>query len=92
MTVPDPTTLVCRDVVELVSEFLSGSMTPADRARIEQHLLVCPPCTLHLAHVRSLIARLAELRDGGASAQAGPALIDAFRQWTQTKRTPDDDA
>lgn len=92
MTVPDPTTLVCKDVVELVSEFLGGAMSPADRARIEQHLLVCPPCTIHVAHVKSLVARLADLRGGGKAVEVGASLIDAFRHWTQTKRTPDDGA
>jgi anti-sigma factor RsiW len=86
VTVPDPTLLVCKDVVELVSEFLGESMAPADRARIEQHLLVCPPCTLHVAHVKSLVNRLRELRMGGTTAQVGPSLIEAFRQWK--KRIP----
>ncbi len=92
MTVPDPTTLVCRDVVELVSEFLGDAMVPADRARIEQHLLVCPPCTMHVAQVKSLVARIADLRQGATPAQVGPSLVAAFRQWSQGKRGPDDDA
>jgi anti-sigma factor RsiW len=80
MTVRGPATLVCKEVVELVTEYLGGAMSPADRARIEQHLLVCPPCTLHLAQVRSTVVHLAELR-ARSNAEAGEAMIGLFRAW-----------
>jgi hypothetical protein len=81
MTVRHPARLECREVVELVTEFLGDALTPTERARVEQHLLVCPPCTLHIAQVRSTIGHLAELRAGGAPIQVGPALVDLFREW-----------
>ncbi|HEX3770862.1 MAG TPA: zf-HC2 domain-containing protein [Polyangiaceae bacterium] len=80
MTVRGPATLVCKEVVELVTEYLDQAMSPEERARIEQHLLVCPPCTLHVAQVRATIARLAELR-AKPDAEAGKAMVDLFRQW-----------
>lgn len=83
MTVPGPTTLVCRDVVELVSELLDGSLAAADRARLEQHLLVCPPCTNHVAQVRATIAELGELAAGPT--EVGPAIVDLFRAWKKQK-------
>jgi anti-sigma factor RsiW len=82
--------LECKEVVELVTEFLGDALTPVERARIEQHLLVCPPCTLHVAQVRSTIGHLAALRAGAAAAKAGPALVELFRQWKR-KRAGDDD-
>jgi hypothetical protein len=84
MTVRGPATLVCKDVVELVTEYLGDALSPSDRARIEQHFLVCPPCTLHLSQVRSTIARLAELRakpEAGTGGEAGEAVLNLFRQW-----------
>jgi anti-sigma factor RsiW len=86
--VRDPARLECKEVVELVTEFLGDALTPEERARLEQHLLVCPPCTLHVAQVRSTIGYLAELRTDGAPIQVGPALVDLFRQWK--KRAGDD--
>jgi anti-sigma factor RsiW len=91
VTVRDPARLECKEVVELVSDFLGDAMAPDDRARLEQHLLVCPPCTLHVAQVRSTIEYVAELREDGAPAEVGPALVELFRQWTQ-KRADDGDA
>jgi anti-sigma factor RsiW len=91
VTVRDPASLECRDVVELVTEFLGGTMAPDDRARLEQHLLVCPPCTLHVGQMRSTLERLAELRAAPTSAEVRPAAVDLFRQWKQ-QRERDEDA
>ena len=91
MTVRDPSRLECREVVELVTEFLGAALAPIDRARLEQHLLVCPPCTLHVAQVRATIERIAELGAPQAPVEVGPALISLFREWKH-KRADDDDA
>ena len=90
MTVRDPAVLECKEVVELVTEFLGSALAPVDRARLEQHLLVCPPCTLHVAQVRATIAHIAKLRASDAPVDVSPALVDLFRQWKK-KRTGDDD-
>jgi anti-sigma factor RsiW len=83
VTVRDPAVLECKEVVELVTEYLGDAIAPADRARLEQHLLVCPPCTLHVAQVRSTIGHIAGLRADGAPVEVGPALVDLFRKWKQ---------
>ena len=90
MTVRDPAVLECKEVVELVTEFLGSALAPVDRARLEQHLLVCPPCTLHVAQVRATIAHIATLRASDAPVDVSPAVVDLFRQWKK-KRTGDDD-
>jgi anti-sigma factor RsiW len=89
VTVRDPALLECKEVVELVTEFLGGALAPDERARLEQHLLVCPPCTLHVGQVRSTIEHLAGLRTDPAP--VAPALVDLFRQWKK-KRAPDEGA
>ena len=79
MTVRDAANLTCREVVELVTELLSGTLEPEERARLEQHFLVCPPCTLHLAQMKSTIALTQEL---GSENQAAPAtIVELFRRW-----------
>jgi anti-sigma factor RsiW len=91
MTLRDPALIECREVVEVVSDFLGGATTAEDRAWLEQHLLVCPPCTLHVAQVRATIAHIAALRAEQVPAEVGPALVSAFRHWA-TKQADDDDA
>jgi RNA polymerase sigma-70 factor (ECF subfamily) len=85
MTVRDPASIQCKEVVELVTEFLGRGMAAEERARLEQHLLVCPPCTLHVAQMRATLEHLAGLRADGATVEMGPALVDAFRQWKKTQ-------
>jgi hypothetical protein len=37
--------LICQKVVELVTDYLEGSLSRADRRRFERHLKGCPNCT-----------------------------------------------
>lgn len=82
--VPHLTVLTCKEVVELVTELLGDALAPEDRVRLEQHLLVCPPCTLHVGQVRSTIALVGDLRD--PPGPPGGAALDVFRRWTATGR------
>jgi len=77
MTVRHPITLTCREVVELVTELLEDALATEDRARIEQHLLVCPPCTLHVRQVEDMRKLAREL----PSAAVPPQILDVFRRW-----------
>ena len=75
----------CRELVELVTEYLDGVMPAADRRRFEKHLRLCPGCQTYLEQMRAS-ARLL----GGLSPEAVPAnvreeLLRAFRDW---KRGP----
>ncbi len=81
----DPTNLTCQDVVELVTEFLEGTLDPKERARLEQHLLVCPPCTLHLTQVKATVDFSAMLRTDAAPGEANQELVDRFREWSRKK-------
>jgi hypothetical protein len=81
VSVRHPTELVCRDVVERVTDLLSNALEAEARARIEQHLLVCPPCTIYLGQVRATIDLCGELRDRApGQTEVPPALREAFRR------------
>jgi predicted anti-sigma-YlaC factor YlaD len=77
--ITDPSTLTCRQVVELVTEYLGETMPPEDRVALEQHLLVCPPCTAYIGQVRATIQLLGALEE--AKAPAPPEeLLELFRR------------
>src|ERR1700723_2676202 len=73
--------LVCQEVVELVTDYLEGALSPAEHRRFEAHLAGCPHCTEYLAQMRETI-RLAgrlvpeDLTDGMRS-----DLTDLYRRW-----------
>jgi anti-sigma factor RsiW len=83
MNALDPTTLACKDVVELVTEYLGNSLEPEDRARIEQHLLVCPPCTAHIGQMKTTVELTAALREPSPTG-ADEQLLALFRRWRKT--------
>jgi anti-sigma factor RsiW len=80
MSVTHPIRLQCREVVEHISDLLGGDLPAEDLVRLEQHLLVCPPCTLHVQQVRDTIALVAETRGPEASV-APEAALAMFRRW-----------
>ncbi len=82
MTDPDLNELVCRELVELVTEYLSEALTADDRARFEHHLSECPPCTTYLAQMRATIA-LAGTLHGKPSHGVQPELLRVFRSWSK---------
>jgi anti-sigma factor RsiW len=69
--------LVCREVVELVSDYLGQVLPPEEQVRFEQHLLTCPPCTAYLAQMRAVVALTGTLGAAGQSADA----VEVFRRW-----------
>ena len=40
--------ITCRQLAELLIDFVSGSLPPEHHQRIEQHLQACPPCVTYL--------------------------------------------
>jgi hypothetical protein len=79
--VNDPASLACREVVELLTDLLSDAMPPEDRARLEQHLLVCPPCTLHLVQLKTTIGLTGELGRADDPTVAPARVVELFRRW-----------
>ena len=77
--------LVCREVVELVTEYLGGTLPAQERERFDQHLASCPPCTAYLAQVKTTLELAAELgsTSGPAPAddQVAQQLGEMFRRW-----------
>jgi anti-sigma factor RsiW len=80
MTVPADD-LTCRELVDLVTEYLEDALPPADAVRFDAHLAHCPPCRHHLAEIRLTIALLGRLTERSLSSRAEADLVAAFRGW-----------
>ena len=81
--------LVCREVVELVTEYLAGTLPEPEKVRFDRHLSTCPPCTAYLAQVRTTLALAGELGpdDAPSDDEVAGQLGDMFRRW-HGKREP----
>ena len=76
--------LPCRELVELVTEYLEERLSPDDRARFDAHLAACEACRAFLDQFRQTIRALGRLPDEALSVEVRATLLAAFRGW-QTK-------
>ena len=60
------TAVVCQELVELVTGYLEGALTPARRRAVEAHLLGCGNCSAYVEQMRTVIA----LQAAGVTATA----------------------
>ncbi len=73
--------LTCRELVELVTDYLEGGLTPADRDRFEEHVLTCPSCHAHIDQMRRTIDALGNVPEASLPETAERDLLEAFRGW-----------
>jgi anti-sigma factor RsiW len=55
--------LACKQLVELVADYLDDALSPDLRARFEEHLAGCDGCTTYLSQTQQIIAELRNLND-----------------------------
>lgn len=73
--------LTCADLVELVTDYLDGAMSSADRSRFERHIVTCGGCAIYLDQMRSTIEHVGRLREDDVTPEARDALLHTFRGW-----------
>lgn len=71
----------CQEIVEAVTDYLDGSLSEADCACLEQHLILCDGCDEFVQQLRSVIRTSAELapRGEGADERQVQDLLEVFR-------------
>lgn len=73
--------LVCRQVVELVTDYLEGVLPRRERHRFERHLEGCPNCSLYLEQIRVTIAETGRMMPGDLTPGAREELSALYRAW-----------
>jgi predicted anti-sigma-YlaC factor YlaD len=74
---------VCQQVVELVTDYLEGSLSRIDRRRFDRHLKGCPNCTNYLEQMRITIATTGTLHVEDLSPEAEQDFTELFRRWSE---------
>jgi anti-sigma factor RsiW len=73
--------LVCQEVVELVSDYLEGALSRADRRRFKAHLRKCPNCTNYLEQMRATIRATGSLHPDDLTPEVRQEFTELFRRW-----------
>jgi predicted anti-sigma-YlaC factor YlaD len=71
----------CRELVEVITDYLDGTMASEDRARFDAHLAECAYCVNYLDQMREPVASLGELPEEALSPELRGELLEAFRGW-----------
>jgi len=75
----------CRELVEVITDYLEGALSGSDRVRLEAHLDACPYCVNYLGQGRQTVAALGELREEWLEPGARDRLLLAFRGWAASR-------
>lgn len=81
-------TIACREVVELVSDYLEGALPRGERRRLERHLAGCPHCTEYLAQMRETIRLTGRIVPEDFSPQMREEFTELFRRWREDADEP----
>jgi anti-sigma factor RsiW len=73
--------IVCREAVELVTDYLEGALSRADRRRLERHLTGCEHCTQYLAQIQEIISLTGRLTPEDLTPRMRDDLIGVYRRW-----------
>lgn len=71
----------CRQVVELMTDYLEGTLSAADRARFEEHIAGCDGCRAYLAQMRATRRIIGRLAEEPIPEPVERELLEAFRNW-----------
>ena len=73
--------LVCQQAVELVTDYLEGTLSRRDRRRFEAHLKNCPNCSAYLEQIRTTIRLTGTIEPDDLTPEAKRDLTDLYRRW-----------
>lgn len=73
--------LVCQEVVELVTDYLEGSLSRSGRRRFEAHLAGCEHCSEYLEQMRATIRLTGRLQAEDLTPEMRDEFTAIYRHW-----------
>jgi len=71
----------CKELVELVTEYLEGTLEAPSRLRFDEHLEACPGCTDYLEQMRLTLRITGKLAEQTIEPAVCDELLRVFRDW-----------
>ena len=85
MSAAPPDGMSCRELVEVITDYIEDTMPWEDRLRFEAHLEDCPYCANYLDQMRETIATVGQLKEDTLDPKARYRLLRAFRGWAASR-------
>jgi predicted anti-sigma-YlaC factor YlaD len=73
--------IVCKQAVELVTDYLEGTLSRRDTRRLEAHLRACDGCDEYLRQVSATIKVLGNVQPEDLDPETRQGLLDLYRQF-----------
>ena len=73
--------LPCRELTELVDDFIDGRLSFWERAKFQMHVGMCTDCRDYLAQLRATRQALGSLPEPPMSDDVREELLERFRTW-----------
>jgi anti-sigma factor RsiW len=73
--------LSCQELVELVTDYVEGSLSRRQRRRFEAHIGGCDGCTTYVEEMRETIRLTGRLDPEALAPATREELLTAFRTW-----------
>lgn len=80
--------LVCQQIVELVTDYLEGTLSRSQRRRFEAHLASCPHCSEYLAQMRATIRLTGHLESDDLTPEMREDLALIYKRWRSEDAEP----
>jgi anti-sigma factor RsiW len=75
--------LTCKELVEVVTDYLEGRLPPAERLRFEEHVAFCSWCRTYLEQMRETVRLTGALAEEDLDPEAREAFLRLFRDWKE---------
>jgi len=73
--------LTCREVIDLLTDYVEDALPEQERRRVEAHLASCDGCTTYLEQMRETIRLTGMLTEEQIPDAERERLLDALRDW-----------
>lgn len=81
------TDLTCKQLVELVTDYLEEKLPTAERERFEDHLAACDDCSVYVEQIQQTIRMTGAVTVESLSPEARDTLLRAFDDWNAGARS-----
>jgi anti-sigma factor RsiW len=72
--------MTCKQLVELVTDYLEGRLSDEQTRQIAEHLTACDGCTIYIEQMRVTLEALGRIPEETISTVAREELIATFRE------------
>jgi anti-sigma factor (TIGR02949 family) len=76
--------VTCQEVVELVTDYFDGALSPDDAELFEQHLNFCEGCEWYVDQMRTTVSTVGHIPEEQVPPEMRERLLAAFRDWKRS--------